>query len=450
MPGRLPFPRRRRVRDDGASSPSALRPVALAVASSLLLLLLHLHRPSLRPTPTEESPEPRPTTGSGGSTSSIDTDAAAGSDRSDRSGLIEEAAWDAPIHFVYLARWPTPGSPMPEAFKRNLDMWRSANGAQRVKVWDADGVSRLVRSKHGPDVATVYDSASSIQQADLARYAILAAEGGWYFDLDVGVDCHPSSRPPAGVTHAGAETLRACTNSVAALEAFLEQGVAQPSTEEDLLYGGAMDGGAELREGSFGVASSAGFLGEDAPSAVLFWERGRLSVAEAVESARRPCRRGLPEWRTRVANYAMYARPGAPMMATALALAVERVKVLGRKPAAGAGGWRVGGSPCARFPGGEEEGREYEVVFSTGPDVMSEAAATVAGGAARRRPTGATASATAANDGSPSEPHALIGPTGSRVLLVDPGAMVVNANSWSWRGAGNVAMETSQKSRRRE
>lgn len=109
------------------------------------------------------------------------------------------------------------------------------------------------------------------------------------------------------------------------------------------------------------------------------------------------------------------------------------------------------------MPGGrEEEARIYEVLFSTGPDVVSEAAAALAVGAktvgGRETPAGGEGaghpSEAAAADESPSEAHALIGGTGSHVLLVDPGPMVVNANSWSWRGSGNVAMKEPAKRRR--
>jgi len=50
---------------------------------------------------------------------------------------------------------------------------------------------------------------------------------------------------------------------------------------------------------------------------------------------------------------------------------VERLSVQSAAAAAG------GGSTCCKAGGsaGDEEGKEYEVVFTTGPDVVSEAGA---------------------------------------------------------------------------
>ena len=73
----------------------------------------------------------------------------------------------------------------------DADARRSANGAQRVKVWDAAKVRRLLETHHSPEVLAAYVAASPIQKADVARYAILATHGGWYFDLDTGIDCQP-------------------------------------------------------------------------------------------------------------------------------------------------------------------------------------------------------------------------------------------------------------------
>ena len=383
---------------------------------------------------------------------------------SDDNG-IEEAAWDAPIHFVYLALWPTPDAPMPTVFKENLDIYRSANGAQRVKVWDAEQVRRLIETRHAPDVLAAYLAASPVQKSDLARYAILATHGGWYFDLDTGVDCKPPKKKStdgklrgaaglAAARQATVDALHTCSNSVAALEAFVETNKRadddQDPNDEDLLYGNvAGGGGGEINhEGSFGVNHAAGLLGDVKPTAVLFWERGRLSTSEAAFAARRLCRRGLPEWRTRLSNYAIYARKGAPVMARALNIAVERLRT-----AAAAKKLSGGGFSCRKPFADEEEGREYEVLFTTGPDVVTEAAAALAVGAktvgARESPIKGnvvgpdvdTALSFAEMDGSPSEAHALVGDAGSHILLVDPGPMVLNANSWTWRGAGNAAMK---------
>ena len=272
----------------------------------------------------------------------------------------------------------------------------------------------------------------------------------------------------AAAREAAADALHTCSNSVASLEAFLESGKKQEEPgEEDLLYGnvaGGGGGGEINHEGSFGVGHAEGLLGDGAPTATLFWERGRLSTQEAAAAARRPCRRGLPEWRTRLANYAIYARKGAPVMARALNIAVERLRTaaaakklvgggLTGDTASGGGGGGSGGYSCRKPGGGEEEGREYEVLFTTGPDVVSEAAAALAAGAntvgARETPALSgvvgpnvhAAMSFAEDDKSPAEAHALVGGAGSHVLLVDPGAMVLNSNTWSWRGKGNAATQ---------
>jgi len=175
--GRVPFPRRRRARR------------LVALGGVLVLLGLYLHPPSRKQatagargagagagasgtsTLTVEGGGGVDSGGggggsggggggSGGSLDAPPTLTVSPGDESEGGG-IEEAAWDAPIHFVYLALWPVLDAPLPDAFARNLDMWRAANGAERVKLWDRQQVLHLIQSRHSPHVLAAYQAASA-------------------------------------------------------------------------------------------------------------------------------------------------------------------------------------------------------------------------------------------------------------------------------------------------
>jgi hypothetical protein len=268
------------------------------------------------------------------------------------------------INFVFLGLWPHKGSSMPSSFRKNLASWRAHNdmAAFPVKLWSLDDVLALVHTEglFPRQVVDAFGYASPIQKADLARYCILAAHGGWYFDLDTGVQCSGSG-------------LSSCTNNLRTL----------------------------LDKRSFGLAQKSG---------ALFWERGPLSMQERDNSARRACRHGSQEYPLRLSNYALYARDAKGLQFFSTVLDLAACRVLREREAKGG---------C---------NQEYTVLFTTGPDVTSEVAqgqravGKVCGGS-RGYGAAATTSADALN-----------------MLVVDPKSLVVNANSFTWRGASNSAL----------
>ena len=185
------------------------------------------------------------------------------------------------ISFVFLGLWPRHGSPMPSGFRKNLESWRTHNDEAyfHVKLWSLNDILALIHTEglFSREVVDAFNYASPIQKADLARYCILAVHGGWYFDLDTGVQCSTGG-------------LSGCTNNLRAM----------------------------LENPAFHLPQKSG---------ALFWERGPLSARERSESARRGCRNGVEEYPLRLSNYALYARDanGLLFFRTVLELASCRV-----------------------------------------------------------------------------------------------------------------------------
>ena len=233
-----------------------------------------------------------------------------------------------------------------------------------VRTLLLDDVTALLRTKglFPRGVVDAFHFASPIQKADLARYCILAAHGGWYFDLDTAVQC--SSGRGAGIS--------SCTNDLGAL----------------------------LDNRAFDLAHKSG---------ALFWERGPLSRSERLASAQRSCRHGVSEYPFRLSNYALYARDekGLRFFRAVLDLAVCRV-LLDRDEQSG----------CDP---------EYNVLYTTGPDVISE----VAQGQRAIDKCGGIAAATSAK--------------ALNMLMADPKSLVMNANSFTWRGRSNSALRHGRR-----
>lgn len=291
------------------------------------------------------------------------------------------------LHFVYLGLWG--GSAMPFRFSQNLDRWKEANIGRETRVWNLGDVRRVLRGLEAavPGIQDTFErSASPIQKADMARYAILYAYGGWYFDLDSGVECKYES------ILRGDGPARGCSNRLDQFEAFLTSQAEQASVAQ---------GGSDHM-------------------VTVFWERGRLSLEDATQSARRTCRQGVPEYRTRLANYGIWSSKGNPIWVDTLKLAIQRLRAL------------QSGVSCG---GGSSEGavraKEYEVLWATGPDLLTESVLGV------RESVGPGVAGLA--DPAPSAP-ALFTRDSHRILIVDPKAHLYNANTWSWRGKANPAM----------
>ena len=264
------------------------------------------------------------------------------------------------INFVYLGLWPRKGSPMPSAFRRNLHSWRKKNeDTHPVKLWSLEDVLELLTSgAFSEQIVEAFHFASPIQKADLARYCILAAYGGWYFDLDTGVECSSQS------------SLHKCTNNLQTIYSH------KP----------------------FDLKSKSG---------ALFWERGPLSRTEQQFSKRRKCRHNVPEYPLRLSNYALFAQDGKGrrFFRTVLDLAACRVLQERDQP-----------SGCDA---------EYTVLFTTGPDLTSEVAQGLRDGIGRCGTDlgGAHTTYRALN-----------------MLVADPKSLVLNANSFTWRGPRNTAL----------
>jgi hypothetical protein len=263
---------------------------------------------------------------------------------------------------------------MPPKFQTNLNVWKDNNpNSIAIKLWNAPQLEQLFQH-HYPTVYPIYKHASPIQKSDMARYAILAHHGGWYFDLDASIHC--------GVKDDGSKRQRTTSNHCL----------------NDL---------TSLLSSSFFKPKSSG---------TLFWERGPLSPTELLQSTHRPCRRKIPEYKHRLANYAMHAATveGQRFFLNVLHAAACRVTTLQDLA-------------CSH------KDQEYSVLFSTGPDVLTEVAY------GNRRVW---------QQGDPVGNDKCVGllpvrfednAHTHRMNVVDPKAMVLNANSFSWRGKENAA-----------
>jgi hypothetical protein len=257
------------------------------------------------------------------------------------------------IHFVF-GLW-SDGKTMPTKFQSNLGAWKAANPSRPVHVWNNTGCSALVQN-HFPEYESIYRSSAPIQKADLVRYMIILTYGGFYGDLDVG--CVDS-------------------NNLGVLFQKLELGPTH--------------------------------------SAMTFWEMGRLSKASAIESARiHPIRRQIPEYQTRLANYAFWCKPGCALLKRVLGLAMHRVQ-------------------RTRQRGGHDASDvDYRILYTTGPDVFTEASIGI------RDKDYTPPKSLAAHKGSGAEPLEKRWLSPDQVLVVDPGPLLWNGNTFSWRGSSEA------------
>lgn len=160
-------------------------------------------------------------------------------------------------------------------------------------IWNAADVDALVQAY--PEYAFYHRYAKRIMRADLARYLILYARGGAYFDLDIRMH-----RP------------------IASLYDYLREHATTASPMQEYC--------------------------------LLFEEHRWRGNGDAVDETSEPIRAGLPpEYRTealtRVANYAFVCTPEHPFMAAVLQLCEARASLPAK--------------------------RDYDVLFITGPDVVS-------------------------------------------------------------------------------
>lgn len=268
------------------------------------------------------------------------------------------------IHFVYLELWPG-GS----TFQENLRQWRRVNPQFTITVWSLKLVNALFR-EYFPDTFHIFQKSSPIQKSDLARYAILAAKGGWYFDLDVTIHCKANARVRGGFK---------CQNDMISME------------QADFFKKGKGGGGT------------------------LFFERQPLSKKEQVQSTKRTCRRNIPEYKNRLANYALHSnnQQGQFFFRNVLYTAI----------------CRVAASTSATRHSSTCTDPEYNILFTTGPDVLTEVAygnRQVEGECGKFQiPLSDNAKKYSIN-------------------IVDPKLMVMNANSFTWRGSNNKAMLVNQ------
>src|SRR5215207_9654525 len=83
------------------------------------------------------------------------------------------------LHFVWL------GSSMPPLFRRLIDIAASLHKTWEVKLWGENAVKRLIGEMGtGLDSLITADRLSFSTRSDIARYHIIAHEGGFYFDTD--------------------------------------------------------------------------------------------------------------------------------------------------------------------------------------------------------------------------------------------------------------------------
>ena len=287
---------------------------------------------------------------------------------------------------------------MPASFRANLDKFQQQNigttttttTTTNIQLWSNTDVLHLLEKFYDVDIQNVYKhDASPIQKADLARYAILGVHGGWYLDLDVGLHCGK-----------GATKLSACRNDLHSLELFLQA----------------------KRRAKAGTGAGDG----DGEGGTLFWERGVLSAAEMKQSARHPCRNHVPEYATRLSNYALHAssNEGRLFFRDVLSLAACRVSV-------------------NIIDGCGNDDDEYQVLFTTGPDVVTEMAY-----GNRNVETASLGGSGVGGNGGVCQTAAR-SKAGRRMrtaqergmLVIDPKSMVMNANTFSWRNGRGEKMK---------
>ena len=204
--------------------------------------------------------------------------------------------------------------PLPDMWARNVARWTELNPTWTTRLWRRADCEKLASTKW--DWKDTYFSSRPIQRADLVRLMIVWKHGGLYADLDV-VPKMPLDR---------------------ALKAF------------GFFYDVDDEGGDDDDDDD-----------DDGPdshySTALFVET-RLPAWYSVETSRWPIRRGKGEVRVRVANFLFSARPGSPVLARALDIATSRLLLMNGP-----------NSDLRRY-----SNSEYAIIYSSGPDVLSEAA----------------------------------------------------------------------------
>eukprot|EP00043_Microstomoeca_roanoka_P003380 m.43452 g.43452 ORF g.43452 m.43452 type:complete len:334 (-) comp12039_c0_seq1:151-1152(-) len=80
---------------------------------------------------------------------------------------------------------------------------------------------------------------------------------------------------------------------------------------------------------------------------------------QMAHTARWPIRKGVAEYHRRVANYVFWAKPGAKLVENALKLAIHRVETTE--------------STYYHVPGRPDLNNPYAIIYTTGPDVLTEA-----------------------------------------------------------------------------
>lgn len=95
-------------------------------------------------------------------------------------------------HFIY-GLWDTQDR-IPVEYRQNISRWRKRG--YTVRVWNKTDIERLVEEDY-PQFRQLYNKLPrNVQRADLARYMVIHAHGGYYFDCDtspVSLHSSPSS-----------------------------------------------------------------------------------------------------------------------------------------------------------------------------------------------------------------------------------------------------------------
>ena len=100
----------------------------------------------------------------------------------------------------------------------------------------------------------------------------------------------------------------------------------------------------------------------------------QLPAWYSVETSRWPLRGGKGEVRTRIANFLFWGRRESPVLKRALDIAASRLTSLHGKPGNGSNPGSGSGN-LHRY-----SNSEYAIIYSSGPDVLSEAAMRLPGG----------------------------------------------------------------------
>lgn len=186
--------------------------------------------------------------------------------------------------------------PMRDDFVANLNTWKRLNPAWGVKVWSKQDIKALWKSSFN-EYIDVWKLARPIQRADLARLMIVIKFGGLYADLDTA----PTKPIDDILQVAGYRSVQHTT--VLCIEDI--------KTEEEM-----------------------------------------------TASARWPIRQGVPEYKTRIANYVFFAQPGSDVLRRTLNLAAKRIR---ETPSTY---YHVQGNPDLNNP--------YAIIYTSGPDTLTE------------------------------------------------------------------------------